>query len=344
MTQRVLIVDDSPFIRRMITDWLKAESDLEVVGTASTGEEAVEKAVTLRPDVITLDINMPVNDGIWALEQIMKGAPTAVLMVSSATTEGARETLRALELGAYDFVTKPQGSSSLKFLQSREELIAKVRAARHAKLARPTPIRPVRSTSSVSSSDRVVLIASSTGGPKALALLWETLPAKFPAPILIVQHMPAGFTESFARRLDAIGTVPCREAAPGDKVLPGQAFVAPGGKHMRVRSDGSLSFDTDPPIHGVRPAADYLFLSAVEVYGARCVGVVLTGMGRDGAEGALAIRRAGGATLGEAESTCTIYGMPKAAMTIGAIEAEFPIHEMGRAIVAQLGGRIAHAS
>jgi two-component system, chemotaxis family, protein-glutamate methylesterase/glutaminase len=339
MKQKVLIVDDSPFIRRLLTDWIKNEADFEVVGTAANGNEAVALANQLKPDVITMDVEMPIRDGISALEEIMDVCPTAVLMVSSITTQGAAATLRALELGAYDFVTKPQGSNSLKFIGSKDELVEKLREAKSAKLhktlRRSAPVKAADGTGK----DRVVLIASSTGGPRALANLWEGLPKGFEAAILMVQHMPAGFTESLAKRLDSMGTVPCREAKHGDVVTPGQALLAPGGKHMIVRSSGQIELTNEPPIHGVRPAADHLFLSAAGVFGKQALGVVLTGMGKDGAEGAVTLRKVGAKVYGESEDTCTIYGMPKAAKNLDGIDAEFGIHEMASAIVAGLKER-----
>jgi len=343
MKTRILVVDDSPFIRRLITDWVKAEDDMDVVGAAKDGQEAVELARQLRPDIITMDVEMPNRDGLSALEEIMAKMPTPVLMVSSVTTQGAAATIRALDLGAVDFVTKPQSSTSIKFLGTRDELIAKIRACRSAKLGVARK-RVVTASRISGGNDRVVVIASSTGGPRALATLWESLPKGFPSAILLVQHMPSGFTESLARRLDGLGTVPIREAKDGDSVEPGQALICPGGKHMVVKKGGIIELNEEPSIHGVRPAADYLFLSAAGVYGSKVLGVVLTGMGRDGADGAATLRRSGAVVYGESEETCTIYGMPKAALTAGGINAEFPIHEMGAAICAGLKDQMKHAS
>ena len=335
---RVLIVDDSPFIRRMISDWLKPEPDIEIVGQCKDGNEAVEMTKSLKPDVITMDVEMPKRDGISALREIMQECPTAVLMVSSVTVEGAKLTMKALELGAVDFVTKPQGGSSLKFVEAKEELISKIRATKGVRLS---PFKqPLAKVGQVRrNTDRVFVIASSTGGPKALASLWTALPKDFPAPILIVQHMPEGFTASLAQRLDSLGTVPCKEATERDKVTRGLALLAPGGKHMTVDKDGKIVLDTRPSLHGVRPAADFLFETASEVYGNKVVGAVLTGMGRDGAAGAVAIRNAGGFVVGESEETTAIYGMPKAAKEAGGIDAEFPLYEMAHALVSRLVGR-----
>lgn len=341
--QRILIVDDSPFIRRMLRDWLSAEPDLEVIGEAKNGEEGLTMAAAMQPDVVTLDVQMPGRTGLQVLPEML-ATGSHVLMCSSVTQEGAAETLKALEIGAYDFVTKPQGGASLKFVGSKEEVVEKVRAARYARrvpqTARVTP--PVRRMGG--SSDRVVLIASSTGGPKTLAQLWQSLPKGFPAPILMVQHMPQGFTKSFAQRLDSFGTVPCCEAEQAMKIEPGHAYLAPGGMHMRVTPEHRLQLFDGPTMHGVKPAADHLFVTASQIFGSRCIGVVLTGMGKDGAEGALAVRRAGGTTLGECEASCAVYGMPKAAKLLGGIEDEFSIEEMAAAITVALNKGVRHAS
>ncbi|MBS1706704.1 MAG: chemotaxis response regulator protein-glutamate methylesterase [Armatimonadetes bacterium] len=343
MKYRVLVVDDSPFVRRLLTDWLKEDPSFEVVATASNGEEALAKVKEFKPDLITLDVEMPVMDGLSALERIMKEQPTPVLMVSSLTTQGAAATMRALELGAVDFFAKPQSSASIQFVSAKDDLLQKLRACAAAKTNRPigTAVRAARVTTG---SDRLIVIASSTGGPRALAGLWSTLPVGLPAPILITQHMPAGFTESLAKRLDSIGTVPCREAKPGDRIEPGQALLAPGGRHMLIGANNEILFDDGPSLHGVKPAADFLFHSAAKYFGRKVIGAVLTGMGRDGAEGAFAIRQAKGVVFGEAESTCTIYGMPKAAKDAGGIDAEFPINEMAAAIAGSLSERCARAS
>ncbi|MBX3120079.1 MAG: chemotaxis response regulator protein-glutamate methylesterase [Fimbriimonadaceae bacterium] len=343
MKQRILVCDDSPLIRKMLSEIIGAEADLEIVGMAHDGEEAVKLALELKPDVITMDVEMPRKSGLAALQEIMKARPTPIIMVSSITTKGAEATLTALEHGAYDFVAKPSGGSTLHFRQVQEELLGKIRAALSARVGL-RPAIALKAGMPTQKTDKVVLIASSTGGPKALQTLWQSLPQGFNAPILIVQHMPAGFTASLAARLHRLGTVPCREAKAGDKVMPGVALIAPGGVHMKVDKNGSIIFEDTPTIHGVKPAADHLFMSAIQTFGARCVGVVLTGMGRDGAAGAKAIREAGGLCYGESQATCTIYGMPKAAYEVGGIDAEFGIHEMGSAIVASLSGRKARAS
>jgi two-component system chemotaxis response regulator CheB len=330
---RVLVVDDSPLLRRMIVDMLAAEPDIEVIGQGRTGADAIRLTAELRPDVVTLDVEMPRMNGLEALREIMKATPTPVLMVSSLTASGTSTTLEALHAGAVDCLAKPRDGALLAIREAREDLLAKVRAARHARVS-PGGALAVRSTLVAPHSDRIVLIAASTGGPRALNTLFESLPHGFPAPILVVQHMPAGFVGSLARRLNAIGTVPCAEAAPGDRVTPGKALLAPWGKHMRVAADGHLTFGEEPALHGVRPSADPLFESAAEIYGSACVAAILTGMGRDGAEGARAVKKAGGTVFAEAESTCVIYGMPRAAGVAGAVDRDVPIERMGEALVA----------
>ncbi|MCB8932106.1 MAG: chemotaxis response regulator protein-glutamate methylesterase [Fimbriimonadaceae bacterium] len=338
--QRVLIVDDSPVIRRLLGDMIGGEPDLEVVGYAPDGEEAVAKVRELRPDVVTMDVEMPRCTGLEALRRIMAESPVPVLMVSSLTRSGARETIEALQCGAFDVVAKP-ALGPAEFPRVREELIQKIRLARFAQVKAPVaaPSRPP-SKPSLEGVDgsRIVLIASSTGGPRALTMLFERLPSGFPAPILLVQHMPPGFTESLALRLGRVGPIHCREARDAEHPAPGEALIAPGGRHLVVDSGGTLRLEDGPTVHGVRPSADRLFLSAATHYGSRCLALVLTGMGRDGAEGAQALRAAGATVFGEAESTCTIYGMPRAAKAVGGIDAEFPIHDMADALVRAMRG------
>lgn len=353
----MLIVDDSPFVRRIVKDWFADEPDFEVVGVASDGVEGVDLAAKCRPELITLDVEMPRLNGLQALEKIMAQSPAAVIMLSSLTKSGASETLRALDLGAIDFVQKPDGPSSIRLVNAKEELLAKARAAVGARrparrmaaaerAGRPASARPVirPSLAAGSTTDKVVLIASSTGGPRALTALWSSLPKGFPAPIVVVQHMPPGFTESFAKRLDGMGTVPCKEASVGDRLIPGLALMAPGGRHLHLRKDGSIVFSDDATLHGVRPAADYMFQSGAAAFGSRCVAAVLTGMGKDGAAGALQVRQAGGTVLGESEASCVIYGMPKAAKEIGAVHEEFSIEEMASALLGCLARRSGRAA
>jgi two-component system chemotaxis response regulator CheB len=337
-----MIVDDSIFIRQVLLDSLSSHPDIEVVAQAKDGQDALAQLETAKPDVITMDVEMPRMSGLDALRQVMSTRPTPVIMVSTLTASGTSTTLQALEAGAFDFVCKPNGGALTAIRGLRDDLVEKILASRNARVGVEVKRGP-RISKPVTSSDKVLLIACSTGGPRALTSLFEHLPKGLTVPMLIVQHMPPGFIAGLAKRLDRIGTLPCAEAQPGDCVTPGHALIAPAGTHMSVKMGGELQFTNEPSLHGVRPAADYLFKSGARVYGNRCVGAVLTGMGRDGAEGALAIKNAGGVVYGESEETCTVYGMPRAAVALGAIEAEFPIHEIAGALVGSLHGRMAHA-
>lgn len=340
--QRVLIIDDSPFIRRILGDWIGAESDMEVVGYGKDGSEGIEAAQRLKPDIVTLDVEMPVMSGLDALPDILSTGAN-VLMVSSVTVAGAALTMRALEAGAYDFVTKPNHGSSLEFVHVKQQLLDRVRAAHYVKRVASADRKPVRAGGGFTC-DKVVVIASSTGGPSALKAIWDSLPKDFPAPILVAQHMPPGFTASLAARLSHAESVPCDEAVAGVSIKPGRAYLAPGDRHLTIDSQGKLRLDEREKIHGVRPAADYLFESAAESFGPRCIGVVLTGMGKDGAQGAVAIREAGGHVLAQDEATSVIFGMPKAAQAAGGVDAMFPLNQMATAIVSSLRGKVQRAS
>ena len=334
---RVLVVDDSPLIRQIIVDMLRKEADLDVVGYARDGEEALLRIAELNPDVVTLDVEMPRLDGLGCLRELMATRPVPAVMVSTLTSAGAATTLEALSLGAVDFVCKPDNGSLSTLRGVREELVEKVRHARFARVQKA--FRASSRNVAATKTDRVCVVASSTGGPRALTAMFEGLPPGFAAPMLIVQHMPPGFVAPLARRLDGLGSMTVREARLGDRIEPGVALVAPGGRHMTVGADGALRFDDGPTLHSVRPAADRLFASAAEAFGKRCVAAVLSGMGRDGAEGALAVHRAGGTVFAEGEETCTIYGMPKAAVALGATDRSVPIDAMGEALAAAVAGR-----
>jgi two-component system chemotaxis response regulator CheB len=341
---RVLVVDDSAFMRKVLTDLLQSDPSIVVVGTARDGQDGVEKTLALAPDVVTLDIEMPRLDGFGALREIMARRPTPVVMVSSLTREGAEATIRSLALGAVDFVAKPSGSISLDMAITRDELVAKVKAAagatpRHRRvLAELPPIRREAKAARPAISERwslprqLVVIGSSTGGPGALHQVIPRLPADLNAGVLVVQHMPPGFTRSLAQRLDEISALHVKEAEEGDRVATGQVLVAPGGYHMLVDPSGSIRLSQDPPLHGVRPAVDRTLESVIPIWGARTVGVILTGMGYDGARGMLTLKKAGGRTIAEDASTCVVYGMPKAVVEVGAAGQVLPIGEIADAI------------
>jgi two-component system, chemotaxis family, protein-glutamate methylesterase/glutaminase len=341
---RVLVVDDSAFMRKVLSDLLQSDPAITVLGTARDGQDAVEKSLALQPDVITLDIEMPRLDGYGALREIMTRRPTPVVMVSSLTREGAEATVRALALGAVDFVAKPSGSISLNMHVTREELVAKVKAAAGATprfrrvlgdlppLRRERAERPVVAEAGVLPR-RLVVIGCSTGGPGALHQIIPRLPADLPAAVLVVQHMPPGFTRSLAGRLDEISAIEVREAQEGDRVTNGLVLVAPGGFHLLVAADGTVRLGQDPPLHGVRPAVDKTLETVVPLWQNRLVGVILTGMGYDGAKGMVSVKKAGGRTIAEDASTCVVYGMPKVVVEMGAADLVLPVHEVAEAIV-----------
>ncbi len=300
----VLVVDDSAFMRRVISDMIgSAAPEFRVVGTARDGADALRQIHGLEPDIVTLDIEMPVLDGLRALAQIMADAPRPVVMLSAAAGgNNAELTLKALELGAVDFVRKPSGPARLDLSTVRERLLSALRAAAIVNLGGVKPLTDgadvvASGAARSSSADWVVVVAASTGGPRALAEMIPAMPPAIGAAVLVVQHMPGGFTQSLAHRLDRASRLRVGEATADELIVNDRVYLAPGGFHMRIgRRDGQpvVALDTSPPMWGVRPAADLLFSSAAEAFGPRVIGVVLTGMGRDGAQGLRAIRDAGG--------------------------------------------------
>ena len=351
----VLVIDDSAFMRKMVTEMLSEDPALCVIGQARDGEDALRKLALLRPDVVTLDVEMPIMDGLAALGQIMQRQPTPTIMLSSLTQAGAEMTIRSLELGAVDFVSKPSGSISLDIRAVATELIAKIKAAagvragrlvrdqiagrvpsrQKASLAEAQSLRPPVTSLRMAertSEPRILVIGASTGGPRALQTLVPALPTDLRIPIVIVQHMPAGFTRSLARRLNSESPYTIREAEEGDVLQPGVALIAPGGQHLLFDASGKARMTSEPPVHGVRPAVDVTLASLTRSFGASIVAVLLTGMGKDGARGLKAVRDLGGATLAEDESTCVVYGMPKAAVELEAVELLLPLPEIAGAI------------
>jgi len=355
-TINVLVVDDSAFMRKMLTEIIQRDPAMIVVGAARDGADALAKAEKLKPDVVTLDVEMPVMDGYATLVELMKRRPVPVVMVSSLTQSGAEITMRCLSAGAVDFVGKPSGPISLDIERVAGELIAKVKIAAVSRVkvpaiaspvasaphveaphhleARPGGDRPVRSIRTMPTTSKIVVIGASTGGPRALHTLVAGLGPTFDSPGIIVQHMPAGFTQSLAKRLDSAGAVHVREAADGDSLQPSTLLVAPGGYHLTLRPDGTVQLTQEPPIHGVRPAIDVTLDSVARTFGNRVVAVLLTGMGKDGARGMKLLRDMGAHTLAEDESTCVVYGMPKAAYEMNAVEAMLPLGELASAILA----------
>ncbi|MDK2871614.1 MAG: two-component system, chemotaxis family, protein-glutamate methylesterase/glutaminase [bacterium] len=340
---RVLVVDDSALMRRVITDMLGEDPEIEVIGTARDGYDAIKKIHELKPDVVTLDIEMPKLDGLNTLGYIMSEVPLPVIMLSSYTREGAEATLKALEYGAFDFVPKPSGPISLDIRKVKEELIAKIKAAYRADLSRlkfllPKRERKIEKVEKAPSLkvSAVVAIASSTGGPRALQEVIPKLPADIKASILIVQHMPKGFTKSLADRLDSLSQIDVKEAKENDILTEGTALVAPGDYHMVIKGGeegAKVKLTQDPPVWGVRPSADVTMSSVADLFKGRVVGVVLTGMGRDGANGLRKIKEYGGVTIAEDKSTCVVFGMPKVAIEEGAADVVAPLHEIADRIV-----------
>lgn len=333
MTVRVLVVDDSPTMRGLITAALRRDPEIEVVGSANDPMEAREAIKRLNPDVITLDVEMPGMNGLAFLEKIMRLRPMPVVMVSTLTHAGAEASLAALELGAVDCVGKPTGQ--LTGAEAFSELVQKVKAAARSRV-RPLGDRAVadKPRENYRARDVVLAIGSSTGGVEALLTVLSGFPDTCP-PTVITQHMPATFTASFAARLDrSCGAAVC-EAYEGAPLLPGKIYLAPGGdSHLEVA--GGLTprcrLREGEPVTGHRPSVDVLFRSVAQL-NRPAVGVILTGMGRDGAEGLLAIRKAGGRTLGQDEASCIVYGMPRAAFEIGAVEKQVPLSRMGQAVL-----------
>jgi two-component system chemotaxis response regulator CheB len=321
---KVLIVDDSAFMRMVLKDIIDKEPGLKVVGMARDGLEAVEKATSLSPDLITLDVEMPKLNGLEALKIIMKKDPTRVIMVSSLTSEGASITIEALENGAVDFIQKPAGSTSWTFRQVQDDLIQKIKDVSQISLSnivsKPHKVIKKERKSFISSGDRVLLIASSTGGPRSLDTVIPFLPENIDVPVIVVQHMPPGFTKSLADRLNKISKLSVKEAEEGDVIQKNNVYIAPGNFHLGLKKNGSsvtLFLENSDKINNVRPAADFTFDSAAEIYKEKCLAVVLTGMGRDGAKGSFKIKHYGGKVIAESKETCVVYGMPKAVVEDG---------------------------
>lgn len=362
-TIRVLVCDDSAFMRYVISKELSADPSIEVVGTARDGLEALEKVAQLKPNVVTMDLEMPRMDGLTALDRLMREDPLPVILLSSLTQEGASVTIRGLELGAVDFEPKPSAVQATASESTWQQLIAKIkhaggldvrrlrlrapgRAGTAGDLLRPwqSRTRPASTLQSAASVPRpprtsgcrvgrVLIIGTSTGGPRALFEVVPRLPADLPAAVLLVQHMPPGFTRSLANRLNDVSPLEVREAVDGDTVETGVALLAPGDFHMTVRKGGRVALEKTPPIHGVRPSVDITMESAAAVFPGMIVGVVLTGMGMDGTNGAKAIRRSGGYIMTEDEATCVVYGMPRSVKEAGASDRVVRLEAMADAIV-----------
>ncbi|HTZ74976.1 MAG TPA: chemotaxis response regulator protein-glutamate methylesterase [Candidatus Aquilonibacter sp.] len=343
---RVLIVDDSAFMCRILRDIISADPVLEVAGQGRDGRDAVAMAESLKPDVITMDINMPHVDGLQATELIMSQHPRPIVIVSSESRDGAASTLRALELGAIDFVPKPSSGIDLDMRSVRDELTRKlklaakvrvVRTATRSKIGSATAL-PVRSSSAQIGASQgggkapIVVIAASTGGPAAVTQLVGGLPKDLPAVVILVLHMPAAFTTQFTAQLAEVSLLPVKEAAGNETAQPGVIYVCPGSSHLRMSAQGKILLDEGPRIEGYRPCADVAFESIASYARGLAVGVVLTGMGNDAAKGAVDLKSKGGYVFAQDEATSMIFGMPAEAIKAGAVDEVLPLGDIGAAI------------
>jgi two-component system chemotaxis response regulator CheB len=344
---KVLIVDDSALMRALLTEIIGGAPDLEVVGSAPDPIAAREMIKSLNPDVLTLDVEMPKMDGLEFLGRLMKLRPMPVIMISALTAKGSEVTLQALELGAVDFVAKPRAENVSALQGYAEEIRDKIRAAKGAHLRRPpstaavaAPVRetPLAGVSSRVLNEKIIAIGASTGGTEAIKEVLIRLPAEVPG-IVMVQHMPETFTPSFAKRLDSLGALRVIEARGGERIQPGHAYLAPGHSHMTVKKSGSgwvTELSQSDPVNRHRPAVDVLFNSVAKEVGKNAVGVILTGMGKDGAQGMLAMRQAGAWNIGQDQESCVVYGMPREAALVGAVDEVSSLNNVAARILAKL--------
>ncbi len=367
MKKKVLVVDDSAFMRKLISDFLSISEQMEVVGTARNGEDAITKIKKLSPDVITLDVEMPKMNGIEALKKIMKECPVPVVMLSSTTKAGAEETFKAIQLGAVDFIAKPSGTISLDLHEIQGEIVQKVLSASKVSItkllnnrslttfhqdktiirnkmgtlmgkeeftAKGSPAFPFHDQKKAA----IILIGTSTGGPRALQQVLTDLPSTLDAPVLIVQHMPPGFTKSLADRLDSLSSIRVKEAEHGEHLQKGTAYIAPGGFHMKViQSETKMKIELnkeEPPRNGHRPAVDVLFESAGIIDGCNKIAVIMTGMGSDGTQGLKKLMGSGGVkTIAESHETCIVYGMPKSVIAADLADEVVNVEEIAQSIM-----------
>ncbi len=352
---KVLVVDDSSFMRKVITDILTDSGDIEVAATAKNGFEAIELVDKLNPDVITLDIEMPVMDGLSCLKALMEKSFIPVIMLSSLTKEGADCTIEALGYGAVDFITKPRNIFDMSGEEKKHEIIFKVKTAARLKGRKKTvtniqiPIKGPKDKGNIKNKDGtldyLVAIGTSTGGPKALQNVVPFIPGGLPAAILIVQHMPPGFTRSLAERLDSISQVSVKEAEDGDIVKAGWVYIAPGGNHMLVEKIQSgeirIKLSKADPIGGHRPSVNAMMDSVAELEFENTIGVIMTGMGADGSEGVVNIKkRSSGYIIAQDEESCVVYGMPKMAVQTGVVDAVVPLNQISNEIIRIVGVRV----
>jgi two-component system chemotaxis response regulator CheB len=337
---KLLIVDDSPFMRRAITSLVEGENDIKVIGTAKDGQDAIRQVQDLKPDIVTMDIEMPVMNGLSALKIIMDKYPVPVIMLSSLTEEGAKETLDALDIGAADYIPKNLSNVSLNILKIKDDLLSKIRAITEKKYPfkhadhNPAPEYP--KIFNKNNKIDIVAIGSSTGGPKALQDVIPKIPADFPVPIILVQHMPKAFTSSFAERLSSMSHIKVIEAAGGEAIKPGFAYLSPGDKHLSiVKENGSfVIFVSNEPEDLInRPSVSVMMESVAKFFPGKALGVILTGMGSDGLKGMKKIKETGGKTIAQDEATCVVYGMPKAVVDAGIADKVLPIYKIADEII-----------
>lgn len=342
---KVLCVDDSALIRSLMTEIINSQSDMEVVGTAPDPLVARDLIKRLNPDVLTLDVEMPRMDGLDFLERLMRLRPMPVLMVSSLTERGSEITLRALELGAVDFVTKPKLGIRDGLMDYTDTIADKIRAASRARIrsnvpasgAAAAPAHPML-RSPLLSTEKLIIVGASTGGTEAIKEFLMPMPPDCPA-VMIVQHMPAGFTRSFAQRLDGLCRITVKEAEHGERVLPGYAYIAPGDSHLLLARSGAnyvAHLSQEPAVNRHRPSVEVLFDSAAQHAGKNAIGVMLTGMGKDGAQAMLRMREAGAYNLAQDESSCIVFGMPKEAIAAGGVHEVVPLQAMSQRVMARL--------
>ena len=339
MTIKVLVVDDSALIRNLLGEIVKSESDMQLVGAAPDAYVAKKMVQEHNPDVITLDIEMPKVDGLRFLDVLMKARPTPVVMISTLTEAGADATIRSLELGAVDFIPKPKLGVVQGIEEYRDLILSKIRMAARSRVRQQKPAT-VKTTTALtySSTEKIIAIGASTGGTEAIKTIVSALPANAPATV-ITQHMPPGYTSTFAKRLDACSQLKIVEARGDERLLPGHGYLAPGDKHMEIIRSGAdyrIRLNDGPRVSGHKPSVDMMFTSLVESAGSNVVASLLTGMGKDGADGLLALKEKGAFTICQNEDTCVVYGMPKVAVSLGAAEKILPLENIAQAMVSQL--------
>ncbi|MCR2042750.1 protein-glutamate methylesterase/protein-glutamine glutaminase [Anaerosalibacter massiliensis] len=347
---KVLVVDDSALIRKIVIDILEEDQEIKVVGTARNGKDAIEKILSLKPDVITLDIEMPIMDGISTLKEIVRNHKIPVVMLSSLTVKGADLTLKALDIGAVDFVTKPKNIFSIGSISEKNKLIRKVKIASKIRIdEKQRTFEQIKlfeedenkgKYNTDNPYDNIIAIATSTGGPKALQEVIPKLPYNINGTIVVVQHMPAGFTKSLAIRLNSISQIKVKEGEDSEKLKRGYCYIAPGDFHMNIYQQGNeffIKLNKEEPISGLRPSADILMNSVSKLNGINKIGIVLTGMGSDGSKGISQIKNKGGYTMAQDEKTSIVFGMPRSAIDTGNIDLVLPLDKFGNEIIKRAG-------